>query len=203
MLTRIRRAAEQLGHLAHEAHGLAGRRPWRWLSVWFTDTFWAIASYRLSRSLYLLLGRGWSALRVVLSPVLFLLRPWSGRCEINYHADIHRGLRILHPTLGVVISGKTVAGKYLVLVGGNCIGGRRALDQGEIRLGDNVLLGANACVMGPLTIGDNARIGASALVVRDVPADAVMRAAPAQAAPAPAAADPDAGDARDATPEDR
>jgi serine acetyltransferase len=183
MLTRIRNAAEQLGHLAYETTRLTGDKWWRWGSVWFTDPFWAVASYRISRGAYLLLGRGWPVVRVAASPLLFALRPWSGRCEINYRADIERGLRILHPTLGVVISGKTIAGKYLVLVGGNCIGGRKAMDHGDIRIGDNVLLGANACVMGPLEIGDDVRIGAGALVIADVVEGAVLLASPAHARP--------------------
>jgi serine acetyltransferase len=180
MLGRIRRAAEQLGHLAYETSRLAGDKWWRWGNVWFTDSFRAIAAYRLNRGAYLLLGRTWPVLRVASAPLLFAMRPWSGRCEINYLADIDRGLRILHPTLGVVISGKTVAGKYLVLVGGNCIGGRKALDHGDIKIGDNVLLGANACVLGPLEVGDNVRIGASALVVADVAEGAVLMAPLAQ-----------------------
>jgi hypothetical protein len=40
---------------------------------------------------------------------LFFLRPWTGRCEIHYQADIGRGLRVLHPTLGVVISPRGLA----------------------------------------------------------------------------------------------
>lgn len=185
MLARLRRAAEQLGHLAYETSRLTGDKWWRWGGVWFSDGFWTLASYRLSRCSYLLLGRGWPALRVVAAPVLFALRPWSGRCEIHYLADIERGLRILHPTLGVVISGKTVAGKYLILVGGNCIGARGAIAHGDIRIGDNVTLGANACVLGPVRIGDDVQIGASALVVTDVADGAVMLAPLARARGAP------------------
>jgi serine acetyltransferase len=176
VLKRLRRAAEQLGHLAHETRRLNGDKWWRWSGVWFTDAFWAIASYRLSRASYLALGRGWPAARVVMSPVLFAARPWLGRCEINYRADLGRGLRILHPSLGVVISGKTVAGENLFLVGGNCIGGRKALDHGGIKIGSNVLLGANACVLGPITVGDGVRIGAGAVVVRDTPSDTTIAA---------------------------
>ena len=116
---RLQLAKEQLGHLAYETKQLSRDRWWRWTNVWFSDVFWVVASYRLSRSAYFALGRGWPATRVVLSPLLYLVRPWSGRCEIHYQASIDRGLRVLHPTLGVVVSGKTIAGKYLVLVGGN------------------------------------------------------------------------------------
>jgi serine acetyltransferase len=176
---RLKRAAEQLGHLAFETRSLSHGKWWRWGNVWFSDGFWTIASYRLSRSAYLAAGRGWPAARIALAPALYLLRPWSGRCEIHYQADIDRGLRVLHPTLGVVVSAKTVAGKYLVLVGGNCIGGSKALDHGDIQLGDNVMPGANACVMGPVKIGDDVKIGANALVVKDTPAGTVLVAAPA------------------------
>jgi serine acetyltransferase len=174
---RFTAASQQLAFLANETaaytrHG----KWWRWGSLPFSDGFWAVASYRLSRSAYLALGRGWPAARLVFAPALYLARPWSGRCEIHYQADIGKGLRILHPTLGVVISGKTVAGEYLVLVGGNCIGGRKALEHGQIRIGDNVLLGANACVMGPCQIGNDVRIGAGAVVVKDAPDGAVFLA---------------------------
>ena len=180
MIDRLRRAAEQLGHLAYETRKLNNGRWWHWGDLWFTDGFWAVASYRLNRSAYLALGPAWQVARLALAPILHAARPWTSKCQINYHADIGRGLRVLHPALGVVISGKTVAGKYLVLVGGNCIGGRKPLAHGEIQIGENVLLGANACVMGPITIGDDVRIGACALVVHDAPDGAVLLAPAAQ-----------------------
>src|SRR4051812_7913018 len=127
MLARLRAAAQQIDHLVYETKALTRDKWWRWGNVFFADTFWALASYRMSRAAYLGLGRGWSALRVVMAPGLFVVRPWVRGCEISYLADIGKGLRILHPGLGVVISGKTIAGEHLVLVGGNCIGGRRAL----------------------------------------------------------------------------
>ncbi len=179
MLRRLRKAAEQLGHLAHETREINGTKWWRWGGVWFTDAFWAVASYRLSRTAYLALGPGWSAARVALGPVLYGLRPWSGRCEISYKADIGRGLRVLHPTLGVVVSAKTVAGTNLILTGGNCIGARKALDPGAIRIGDDVVLGANATILGPIFVADRTKVGAGAVLVRDTEAEDVV------AAPAP------------------
>jgi serine acetyltransferase len=176
MLKRLRKATEQLGHLVHEVRELNGKSWWRWGNVWFSSSFWAVASYRMNRAGYLALGPGWSAARVVLAPVLFGARPWTGQCEIHYRAEIGRGLRVLHPTLGVVVSADTIAGKNLVLVGGNCIGRRQTSTHAPIRIGDNVLLGANACVIGPLTIGEGVRIGAGAVVARDADPGTVLLA---------------------------
>lgn len=173
---RLAAAKQQLEFLGHEAAGYVHGKPWRWGNVWFTDAFAAVASYRLSRAAYLALGPGWPAARIALAPALFFLRPWSGRCEIHYQADIGKGLRIMHPTLGVVVSGMTVAGEKLMLVGGNCIGARRDVAHGDIKLGDNVSLGANACVIGPCEIGDYVKIGAGAIVVKDTPDGAVLLA---------------------------
>ena len=127
-----------------------------------------LASYRIERALFLTRGPAWPLLKVLLSPMIFLLRPWIAAGEINYHADIGSGLRVLHPSLGVVISGKTQAGKNLVLVGGNCIGGRRALKNGDLVIGDNVTLGANAVILGPVRIGNKVQIGVGAVVITDV-----------------------------------
>lgn len=169
MLARLRAAAQQLEYLVYETKALTRDKWWRWGNVLFADTFWTLASYRLSRSAYLGLGRGWSALRVILAPGMFAVRPWIRSCEISYHADIGRGLRVLHPGLGVVISGNTIAGEHLVLVGGNCIGARRPLKFGDIRIGDNVLLGANATILGPVRVGNEVKIGANAVLFRDAP----------------------------------
>jgi serine O-acetyltransferase len=175
------RAFEQIAFLWFETKLIAHGRWWRWLSCWFTSGFWIIATYRLSRFFYLLLGEGWSVVRIVIGPLTFLLHPWLGRGEIHYRADIGKGLQIFHSSLGVVISAHAVIGENLMLTGGNCIGGRGSIKPGDINIGNDVILGANAVILGPLQIGNNVLIGAGAVVVRDADDGQVLVGVPAQA----------------------
>jgi serine acetyltransferase len=176
---RMAKAFEQIYFLFCEFQAMVNKRAWRYVTVLFSPALWSIAAYRIERFFYLLFGRAWGLLRIVLLPILFITHPWRGNCEIHYTANIGKGLKILHPALGVVISGKTVAGKNLVLTGGNCIGGRKSLDHGDIVLGNNVSLGANAVILGPVSVGNKVRIGAGAVVVKDTGDNVILVGVPA------------------------
>lgn len=179
--SRLWAASRQLRFLAYEASLIVNRRPYRLISLPFSPAFHAVAHYRVNRCLFLLLGRGWKAARVVLSPLGWLLRPWFPHCEIHYEADIGRGLHILHPSLGVVIAGAARIGARCTLTGGNCVGTKgSALKEGDLILGDHVLLGANAVVPGPVRIGDRAVISAGSVVTADVAPDTVAGGVPAR-----------------------
>ncbi|MDB4790210.1 hypothetical protein OAG64_01035 [Akkermansiaceae bacterium] len=88
-------------------------------------SFVGIALYRLKHFAFLLFGRGWQVGRVFISRLLYLGYAYSNT-EINYLAQIGPRIKILHPSLGVVISGKAIIGSGLALTGANCIGGKRA-----------------------------------------------------------------------------
>jgi putative colanic acid biosynthesis acetyltransferase WcaF len=59
-------------------------------------------------------------------------------------------------------------------------------DNGPIHVEDDAWLAARAVVLRAVTVGARATIGASALVVRDVPASALILAPPSQAVSRPA-----------------
>lgn len=179
MRSRFKSALTQLHYLLYEVRQPIGSKPWRWLTCWFGGSVGVIISYRVDRFFYLLVGRPWALLRILLFPLFSVLRLLSANHQIHYRADIGKGLRILHPALGVVVSGHARIGKSLILTGGNCIGGRRALKPGELVLGDNITLGANAIVLGPVRIGSRTTIGAGAVVVKDSEDDVVLAGVPA------------------------
>ena len=74
------------------------------MSVPWSHSFAIVTLYRLDRCCYLAFGSRWRAIRLLLLPFLALVRPCAGS-EINYQSDIGPGLLILHPSLGVVVSG--------------------------------------------------------------------------------------------------
>lgn len=174
-------ARDQVRYLGYEVKGLVHGHPARWATVWFTQGFWVLATYRLDRYCFLRFRPVWPAVRAALSPALFLLSPWIGDCAIHYRASIGRGLRILHPNLGVVVSANAVIGENCIFVGGNCVGSRPGVDPGELRIGNNVLLGANAVVLAPVDLGNDIRVGAGAVVMGTHPAGCTLVGVPAQA----------------------
>lgn len=87
--------------------------------------------------------------------------------------------------LGVVIGETAVIGKRCTLYQGVTLGGM-STEKGKRHptIGNDVVVGAGAMLLGPITVGDRARIGANAVVLKDVPADAVMVGIPAREKPA-------------------
>ena len=52
--------------------------------------------------------------------------------------------------------------------------------KGCPEVGNGVFIGPGAKILGPIKIGDGARIGANALVIKNVPAGALVLATPAE-----------------------
>lgn len=98
--------------------------------------------------------------------------------EIHPAARLGPGLFIDHG-MGVVIGETAEVGENVTLLQGVTLGGtslRR--EKRHPTLGNNVVVGAGAKIIGAFTIGDNSRIGAGSVVVREVPANAVVVGVP-------------------------
>lgn len=111
--------------------------------------------------------------------------------EIHPGAVIGRRFFIDHG-MGVVIGETAEIGDDVMLYHGVTLGGR-SMDRVKRHptLRDAVTVGAGARILGPITIGTGAQIGANSVVVKDVPAAAVVVGVPGVVRrPASATSDP-------------
>jgi serine O-acetyltransferase len=100
--------------------------------------------------------------------------------EIHPGAVIGPGFFIDHG-MGVVIGETAEIGSDVTLYHGVTLGGT-SLSKGKRHptIGDRVVIGAGAKVLGAIYVGDDTRIGANAVVVKSVPANAVVVGVPGQ-----------------------
>lgn len=164
---------QQWKYFREDVQRIIGKRKLRILFIWMSRSFVAVFFYRLERSWYLLLGRFYEILRIPFIPILYLIQSYTN-IDIHYKANIKGGISILHPAVGVVISGKSVIGSNITLVGGNIIGINKPTNHNDFVIGNNCSLGANATIIGPLKLGNNIKIGASACVTKDCKEDNVV-----------------------------
>lgn len=155
----------QIKYLFEDINSLLGKNKLRIILISFNRAFWGVFSYRLDRSLYLIFKNSYKLIRIFLAPLFYLLQIISN-CDIHHKADIKGGINIHHPSLGIVISGKSKIGKRLILTGGNVIGVKSGSKDPSIEIGDCCNIGANACIIGPLKLGNNLKIAAMACVVK-------------------------------------
>ena len=108
-----------------------------------------------------------------------LTRIFTG-VEIHPGALLGPGLFIDHAT-GVVIGETAEVGEDVTLFHGVTLGGTgREAGKRHPTVGDRVVIGAGAKVLGAIKIGDDSRIGANSVVVKEVPASAVVVGVPGQ-----------------------
>ncbi|WII72901.1 serine O-acetyltransferase [Bdellovibrio sp. 22V] len=99
---------------------------------------------------------------------------WLTGIEIHPGATVGHRLVIDHG-VGVVIGETAVIGDDCIIFHGVTLGGTKFDPvKRHPTVGNKVMIGTGAKVLGPITIGDGATIGANAVVVKDVPAGAVM-----------------------------
>ena len=108
-----------------------------------------------------------------------LTRKWTG-VEIHPGAVLGSGVFIDHAT-GVVIGETAEVGDNVTIYHGVTLGGT-SLDRikSHPTVGDDVTIGAGAKVLGAITIGAGSQIGANSVVVKSVPAGAVVVGVPGQ-----------------------
>ena len=107
---------------------------------------------------------------------------WSLGIELRYRTRVGPGLALFHGVALVVHEG-AVIGADCTLRQSTTIGAKQLADGTQSAcpvLGDGVDVGANVVIIGPVKVGDRAVIGAGSVVVKDVPAGAVVAGNPAR-----------------------
>lgn len=92
--------------------------------------------------------------------------------ELPASTEIGPGLRLRHG-MGIVVNPATRIGANVMIRQHVTLGNRRAKDDCPV-IEDGVEIGAGAVIIGAVTIGAGARIGPNAVVVKNVPAGAVV-----------------------------
>ena len=103
---------------------------------------------------------------------------WVLGIELNHKASIGPGLKLFHGT-ALVIHGGAVIGSGCTLRHCTTIGMKSRPDDVPL-IGDHVDVGCNSVIIGRIRVGDGAVIGAGSVVVKDVPAGAVVVGNPAR-----------------------
>jgi len=108
------------------------------------------------------------------------LARWLTGVEIHPGAQIGRRFFIDHG-MGVVIGETSEIGDDVTFYHGVTMGGVN-LEKGKRHptLGNKVVVGAGAKILGAIEIGSGSRVGANAVVVKPVPANAVVVGIPGQ-----------------------
>jgi serine O-acetyltransferase len=162
------------------AHLARMHAPTQGLYVALLPNFQALLWYRLAHWLLL---RGWALPARLVS--LFAL--YLTRAELSPEASIGPAALLVSAHM-VHVFGRI--GARVTLHGYCGTGGGFGVEDvgagpGYPWIGDDVEFGYGSVVLGPRRIGDRARLGVSSMVLRDVPADAVVAAAPSPVRPAP------------------
>lgn len=151
--------------------------------------FWALLVYRFGHARFVirnkLLRAPWTILYIILAKLVEVI------CGITIGSTARIGRRFEIEHHGcIVIHGAAQIGDDCLIRQGVTIGNAGPHDPlGAPVIGNHVQLGAGAKLIGRITVGDGAVVGANAVVVRDVPAGAVVGGVPArilkQSAPLP------------------
>lgn len=99
--------------------------------------------------------------------------------DIPINTKIGKDVNFPHPN-GVVIHPDVQIGDGCLIMQQVTIGVKLGIGNDVPHLGQGVDVGAGAKVLGNITIGDYAIIGANAVVVKDVPARAIVAGIPAK-----------------------
>jgi serine O-acetyltransferase len=153
----------------------------QWREVFFNTGFWAVASYRLRRAIFI--SNAPRPVRMILSLLSMALKTWTEvitNIEIPPTAEIGAGLYIPH-TGTIVLNSRTLIGENCTISTNVVIGhAKGGGSSGTPRIGNRVYIGPGAILIGPINVGDDALIAPGAVVNRSVEPGTVVAGNPAR-----------------------
>jgi putative colanic acid biosynthesis acetyltransferase WcaB len=121
-------------------------------------------------------------LKVLSRKLYTIISEWILGVELPCETQVGMNLKLLHG-IGLVVNGDTVIGNNCTLRHCTTIGNKQLAD-GSLSacpvIGNNVDIGSNVVIIGAINVGNNAVIGAGSVVVKDVPAGAIVAGNPAK-----------------------
>jgi len=144
-------------------------------AYFYSPSFRVLLNHRIGKHFYF--GRGFF-LRQISNYYKYALVT-KRSCDISYHANIGKNLRLPHP-FAIVIGKGVVLGNNVKVFQQVTLGshGKVGQDFGYPIVGDNTIIYAGATVIGGITIGANSVVGANSLINKDIPAGSVAFGSP-------------------------
>jgi len=139
----------------------------------FYKGFHALATYRVMHAL-------WQEGKTVLA--LQLQQRMSSVFDVDIHpaTQIGTGIMLDHAT-GIVIGETAVVGNHVSLMQGVTLGGTgKAGGDRHPKIRDGVLISVGAVILGNIEVGEGAQVAAGSVVLKAVPAHAIVAGVPAE-----------------------
>ncbi|MEM9950247.1 MAG: serine O-acetyltransferase [Chloroflexota bacterium] len=154
-----------------------------WLPIWiFHAGFQAVLAYRIGHWIDFRRNMN-NPLMWLLIPFLLIYERWTEITTgiyIHPHAQIGHSLYIPHFG-GIVVGEAVIIGDYCDIYQGVTLGyGGMGDTGGYPTIADRVFLGAGAKILGQIHIHQDVIVGANAVVLKDIPARAIVGGSPAK-----------------------
>ncbi len=148
-------------------------------TIFLTQGFWASCVYRISRAAYQRDGLLGFALRPLMSIAQKAIEILTGIC-LPPECEIGDGLYIGHYG-SIIVAPEARIGHNCSLAQNVTIGkAPTAEGHGAPTIGNRVFIAAHSVIVGPITVGDDVVICAGSVVIKSVPARAVVMGNPAR-----------------------